>query len=103
MNQTPIDQASDIAATLELGAKRTIARRRSLIIIGIVAVAAAVSLWFWSRDGQDVRYATVKAERGALSVTVTATGTLQPTNQVDVGSELSGTVKAVEEIGRAHV
>jgi HlyD family secretion protein len=96
MNQTPIDQASDIAATLELGAKRTIARRRSLIIIGIVAVAAAVSLWFWSRDGQDVRYATVKAERGALSVTVTATGTLQPTNQVDVGSELSGTVKAVE-------
>lgn len=96
MNQTPIDQASDIAATLELGAKRTNSRRRRLIVAGIVAVAAVVSVWFWSRDGQEVRYATVKAERGALSVSVTATGTLQPTNQVDVGSELSGTVKTVE-------
>jgi len=96
MNQTPIDQSSDIAATLELGKKQTNSRRRRLIIAGIVVVVAAASAWFWSRDGQQVRYATVKAERGALSVTVTATGTLQPTNQVDVGSELSGTVKTVE-------
>jgi len=27
---------------------------------------------------------------------VSATGTLQPTNQVDVGSEISGTIKTVE-------
>jgi HlyD family secretion protein len=33
--------------------------------------------------------------RGDLVVTVSATGNLQPTNQVDVGSELSGTVEAV--------
>ena len=35
-------------------------------------------------------------KRGDLTVIVTATGTLQPTNKVDVGSELSGIVKSVE-------
>ncbi|OYY55577.1 MAG: efflux transporter periplasmic adaptor subunit [Halothiobacillus sp. 28-55-5] len=35
------------------------------------------------------------ATRGDLTVTVTATGTLAPTNQVDVGIEVSGTVKEV--------
>ena len=33
--------------------------------------------------------------RGALTVTVTATGNLEPRNQVDIGSELSGTVRLV--------
>ena len=32
---------------------------------------------------------------GSLTVTVTATGNLEPTNQVDVGSEVSGLVEAV--------
>ena len=33
--------------------------------------------------------------RGNLVVNVSATGTLEPTNQVDVGSELSGLVEVV--------
>ncbi|MBE0617414.1 MAG: efflux RND transporter periplasmic adaptor subunit, partial [Proteobacteria bacterium] len=33
---------------------------------------------------------------GSLAVTVSATGNLEPTNQVEVGSELSGTVRTVE-------
>jgi HlyD family secretion protein len=48
------------------------------------------------RGGDDgIRYSTEPARRGDLTVTVTATGTLQPTNQVDVGSELSGTIRTV--------
>jgi HlyD family secretion protein len=58
-----------------------------------------VGLGFWmlSRgdDGDAVTYVTESASRGALSVTVTATGTLQPTAQIAVGSEVSG---AIEEI-----
>jgi HlyD family secretion protein len=34
-------------------------------------------------------------ERGSLTVLVTATGSLEPTDQVDVGSELSGIVAKV--------
>ena len=44
---------------------------------------------------KDVRYQTAAVEKGRLVVTVSATGTLQPTNQVDVGSELSGTIQNV--------
>jgi HlyD family secretion protein len=33
--------------------------------------------------------------RGDLTVTVTATGNLEPRNQVDIGSELSGTIRSV--------
>ena len=40
-------------------------------------------------------YATEPVARGSLSVTVSATGKLAPTNQVEVGSELSGLVTKV--------
>ena len=40
-------------------------------------------------------YATETAEKGALVVSVSATGKLAPTNQVDVGSEVSGLVARV--------
>jgi HlyD family secretion protein len=40
-------------------------------------------------------YATETVSRGNLVVKVSATGTLEPTNQVDVGSELSGLVEVV--------
>jgi len=35
-------------------------------------------------------------KRGDITVSVTATGNLQPINQVDVGSELSGIIKSVD-------
>ncbi len=41
------------------------------------------------------RYDTQPVTRGALTVKVSATGTLQPTQQADIGSELSGTVATV--------
>ncbi|MEN2791976.1 efflux RND transporter periplasmic adaptor subunit [Sphingomonas oligophenolica] len=42
-----------------------------------------------------VQYATEPVARGSLSVTVSATGKLAPTNQVEVGSELSGLITKV--------
>ncbi|MCC6608107.1 MAG: efflux RND transporter periplasmic adaptor subunit [Burkholderiales bacterium] len=88
---------SAIAETLQLGASVSTLRRQwrwfaaAAALIVIVVVSFAVL-----RSGNDqVRYQTAKVERGNLIVIVTATGTLQPTNQVDVGSELSGIVKSV--------
>jgi HlyD family secretion protein len=42
-----------------------------------------------------VQYKTQEAKQGDLVVRVTATGTLEPTNEVEVGSEISGIVKTV--------
>jgi HlyD family secretion protein len=52
---------------------------------------------FWTFGGSSngVRYVTEPVTRGNLIVLVTATGSVQPTNQVDVSSELSGTVRRV--------
>jgi HlyD family secretion protein len=62
-----------------------------------LAVVLATGAWLARDCGGEsaVRYETEAPHRGELVVTVTATGTLQPTNQVDVGSELSGLVRDV--------
>jgi HlyD family secretion protein len=62
----------------------------------IVAVAAATIIWKTADKSNSVQYKTQEVARGNLTVVVTATGTLQPTNTVDVGSELSGIIKSVE-------
>ncbi|HEX9801879.1 MAG TPA: efflux RND transporter periplasmic adaptor subunit [Gammaproteobacteria bacterium] len=59
-----------------------------------------VALYFIAPFGGDsdtrVSYTTALVSRGELTLTVTATGNLQPLNQVIVGSELSGTLATVE-------
>ena len=54
--------------------------------------------WYWLGQRQAAaapQYQTQAVARGGLTVTVTASGTLQPTTQVAIGSELSGTVARV--------
>ncbi len=51
---------------------------------------------FGGGNESNVSYKTIPVSRGDLTLTVTATGTLQPLNQVEVGSELSGTIASVE-------
>ncbi|MDZ7583847.1 MAG: efflux RND transporter periplasmic adaptor subunit [Thiobacillus sp.] len=61
-------------------------------------IVIAVAIWLFLRAGEDTaapRYATEAATPGTLVVKVSATGNLQPTNTVDVGSELSGIVEQV--------
>ncbi|MBT0960434.1 efflux RND transporter periplasmic adaptor subunit [Denitromonas iodatirespirans] len=72
-------------------------RGRGWLAAGVVLLlgAGAYAMWGGKDTAAAVRYQTSPAERGALVVTVSATGTLQPTNQVNVGSELSGTVQQV--------
>ena len=68
-------------------------------VIGAAVLALAAGGWWWYQRGTDVEtgpiYNTEDLKRGDLSLVVTATGNLAPTNQVTVGSELSGTVSEV--------
>jgi HlyD family secretion protein len=41
------------------------------------------------------KYVTAPATKGNLTVIVTSTGAVQPTNEVDVSGELSGTIRKV--------
>ena len=60
--------------------------------VAILLLAAAVAYWAGQGGAPVLRYVTELAIRGDLTVTVTATGTVEPTNVVEISSELSGTV-----------
>lgn len=66
--------------------------------LGIVALGGGLGWYLLAgRDGTtDVAYVTAPVARGDLTVSVTATGTVQPTTRVDVSSELAGTLATVE-------
>ncbi len=90
---------TDIDHVLELDHKYRRRRhlRRWIILIIVLALAVTAFYAFKKKEGQNSpKYETQQARRGNLTIIVTATGTLQPTNEVEVGSEESGIVKSVD-------
>ncbi|MFN4355866.1 efflux RND transporter periplasmic adaptor subunit [Parvibaculum sp.] len=70
---------------------------------GSIAAIALIFYWIVSSlffGGEKVSYRTVPATRGTIEQTVTALGSLQPKNYVDVGAQVSGQLKSVHvEVG----
>ncbi len=78
------------------------------VVLAILLLAGGIAGTLVFRNMESpaaVKYKTQTVERGDLTVTVSATGNLEPTNQVEVGSELSGIIDAVlcEENDRVKV
>lgn len=98
MTNDHLDRADDMEKNLELDAgssgKRRIKRGVIMLVLVLAAVFAGVK-FMGAKSGATVEYITKPAEKGDLTIKVTATGNLEPINQVDVGSELSGIVEAV--------
>jgi HlyD family secretion protein len=73
--------------------------RRTVVWAGVsVLVLAGVGYYFWQANAQSNAapvFVTEAVNRGNLTLSVTANGTLQPTRSVSIGSELSGTVLRV--------
>ncbi len=73
-------------------------RRRGIGLGALLALAGGAGLLLWqAREGAQAapRWQTEPVVRGDLAITVSANGTLQPTRQVSIGSELSGTIRRV--------
>jgi HlyD family secretion protein len=89
----------DVRAILRSGTPgtATLLWRRRAVSAVVIAMAAAGGIWLWASSGSSnaVRYTTEAVTRRNLVVGVTATGSVQPTNKVDVSSELSGTIRKV--------
>jgi HlyD family secretion protein len=85
--------------------KRRSRRRLLYVLAAIAVVGAAAGFYSWlSQEQAKIVYATVPAAKDSLTITVSATGTLQPLTQVDISSELSGVVRtvAVDENDLVH-
>ena len=67
----------------------------TLILLLLVGATYYYFVYNQSIKGQIITYNTKKVTRGDLSVVVSATGTINPTNSVEIGVEVSGTIKEI--------
>ncbi|MCZ2290988.1 MAG: efflux RND transporter periplasmic adaptor subunit [Burkholderiales bacterium] len=102
MNEPSAPPANPVATSdlqeLLAHAQRPWWRRASTLLALLLLLAIGAGIWFWQTQATKQaapQYITQPVARGRLAVTVNATGTLQPTRSVAVGSELSGTVARV--------
>lgn len=97
MNAPNVKNASnDLPDFLKATKTARFGGKKPYLIGGGVVVAIAAYLTFAGGNGAPQgQYTTEDAAIGNLVVTISASGTLQPTRSVDVGSELSGTLEAV--------
>jgi HlyD family secretion protein len=86
----------DLAAIVSNGKSRPV---RKWLIIGVTLALIAGGVWYYlthqKLENGKPEYITETAKTGRISLVVTAAGNLAPTNQVVIGSELSGTIDDV--------
>lgn len=73
--------------------------QRPALWLGIMVLIFAGGSWYYWQEQQLAdaapSFVTEELRRGNITLSVAATGTLQPTRSVNIGSELSGTVRSV--------
>lgn len=73
-------------------------KKKYLIGIGVIVLILACGFWAYrllGQGGSNQKFRLVKVERGAVDSVVTATGNINPVINVLVGSQVSGTIKAL--------
>jgi HlyD family secretion protein len=70
---------------------------KKILIIIAVLVALAIAAWFFFLRGESVKYEwkTAKVDKGDITMTVTATGTLNAVTTVQVGTQVSGIIDKI--------
>lgn len=66
-----------------------------IVIISILVVACLIWFFFLRNKEKPMTVTTEKPAIGAISTSVTATGTIQPVDTVTVGTQVSGTISAL--------
>ncbi len=87
-----------VQALLQTPPQAPLWRRKWLLIAIFLIAISAGGYYVWNQNKQKNAapvYVTETAAKGDLTLSVTANGTLQPTRSVNIGSELSGTVRRV--------
>ena len=90
-------ETNDISEVLNLERPHHRRRQAVLLVLILLAIAGGV-LWKFRSPGDAnalSRFETEPVRKGRLKVIVSATGTLKPVNQVDVGSEVSGIIREI--------
>jgi HlyD family secretion protein len=72
-------------------------KKNIIILLSLILILAVILIRFFIKNGsnQKVVIETVKASVGTILNTVTATGTIEPTERVEVGTQVSGVVQKI--------
>lgn len=96
MEETRDDTSHMMKILRSVGPGKGLKRRTVWLASAAAAILLAGAVVLYASTGRSqARYKTAEVKKGDLTVTVTATGTLQPVEQVEVGTEVSGTIKSV--------
>ena len=83
--------------------KINLSPKRLLIIMAVVVVAAlALTLYLRRGSGASAGFKTVQVKRGDLQATISATGTVEPEEVVDVGAQVAGKIVAFGQDKNGH-
>ena len=71
----------------------TISRTKLLVIVAMLLLAA-IAVWYWGTkpESRQERYKTQVVDRGDIVQSISANGTLNPVELVNVGTQVSGTI-----------
>ena len=72
-------------------------KKKIILIAALAAVAVGGSLWLFSGSSakHKVTYVTATVNKGEISESVTATGTIEPVTEVEVGTQVSGIIDKI--------
>jgi len=69
--------------------------KKILLLIVIIAAGIASTIWYFHKEnGKKISFRTTAITRGDLVATISATGTVEPEDLVDVGAQVAGQVLA---------
>ncbi len=66
-----------------------------MLVLVLALIAGIIALSLWNQRAVSEQFVTANVDRGSISHTVTATGTLEAVTTVQVGSQVSGTISAL--------
>ena len=70
-------------------------RRRWAVGLAIVGIAASAAYFRQTAEAETPKYTMAAVTRGSVVARVEATGTLQPVDTVEVGTQVTGTIEAL--------
>ena len=80
--------------------------KNTITTVVILLIVAILGYWayqhFATASSQQVAYQTAPVKEGTLAATVSATGTLEPRDVVDVGAQVNGTIIAFGKDATGH-
>jgi HlyD family secretion protein len=74
--------------------KTWMALRKPVVVILAVAMVGGVAAWRWQARDHKVLFNTVPVKHGDIAATISATGTIEPVEVVDVGAQVAGLIRS---------